>query len=419
MIDALMPYQIEGAKFLAGRTRAMLADEQGLGKTAQAIRAADMIMADRVAVICPASLVENWRREFRKWSAYERDLSVFSYEGAVKAIERKEARLIEGADVVILDEAHYLKTPGTQRSRLVYPAASRSPYVWALSGTPIPNHAGELYTHFKHLAPVKISTPQGSLWTERAFLERYCVLRETNFGFKPVGLRNTDELKAKLEGWFLRRRKDDVLRDLPPIRYGTINLKPTKEQVDVANDMANKATWQGWIDADSLPTGDEHMATARKLLAGAKVDALSRILADELESDLSYKVVIFGWHVDALKAMAHNLRTVNPVMVTGDTPLAARQAAVDAFQNDPNTRVFLGNIKAAGTGLTLTAASNLVFLELAWTPGDNAQAAMRVHRIGQTADSVLIRFCQLAGTLDEAVVSVLSRKTRDIAQLLE
>jgi SNF2 family DNA or RNA helicase len=414
-----MPYQIEGAKFLAARTRAMLADEQGLGKTAQAIRACDIIMAEHVAVVCPASLVENWRREFRRWSKADRSVYVFSYEGAVKAIESKESRMIEEADVVILDEAHYLKTPGTQRSRLVYPAASRRPYVWALSGTPIPNHAGEMYTHFKYLAPDRISTPQGSLWTEGGFLERYCVLRETNYGRKPIALRNSDELKAKLDGWFLRRTKKDIELQLPPIRYGTITLRATKEQYDVSREIADKTTWQQWIDEDRLPADDEHMASARKMLAGAKVDALSKILADELESDQSYKVVVYGWHVDALKALAHNLRSCNPVVVTGETPLPARQAAVDAFQTDRNTRVFIGQIKAAGTGLTLTAASNLVFLELAWTPGDNAQAAMRVHRIGQTAESVLIRFVELAGTLDEAVVSVLSRKTRDIAQILD
>jgi SWI/SNF-related matrix-associated actin-dependent regulator 1 of chromatin subfamily A len=401
-VSELFTYQLSGYAWLAGRPRALLADEPGLGKTAQAIVAADAACAEQVCVVAPASVVANWRREIERWSLGLWDYDILSYDAAVR-------RGLPKADTYIIDEAHYAKTLSAKRTKVLIGAGSPlhdAARVWALSGTPAPNHVGELYSWLAFFR-----AHEGLSY--RKFLDRYTNWQMTDFGPKVWGNKKAamPELQAKLQGVMLRRLKRDVLKDLPAVRWGDISLVGNVGSFD--NQLANNI-----LISDTLPGGDdEHIASLRRAVGDAKAGPLASFIADELEGS-GEKIVVFAWHKSVLDTLEAALAKFGVARIDGGTPSAKRQGIVDRFQADPACRVFLGNIIAAGIGITLTAASSLIFAEMSWTPGDNGQAAMRVHRIGQT-QPVLIRTATLRGSIDEAVNAVLARKTKALDQLYE
>ena len=394
----LFPFQDTGARWLAARRFAYLADEMGLGKTPQAICAADLAGARAVSVVCPASVKANWEREIERWSLGLWDYDVRSYDAAVR-------HGLPRADTYIIDEAHYLKTPGAARTKTLLGAGSRlrdAQRIWALSGTPAPNHVGEMWTWLRLFGATELA--------HRKFLEAHVNFRDTPYGPKVFGNKRgaLDQLGPTLEPLMLRRKKAEVLQDLPAIRWGDISLAQ-----NVSNRFPSVDT--PLIVGDDLPAEDEHIARLRKLTGELKAAPLAAFLAEELQQT-GEKIVVFAWHRAVLDILEQGLSKFGVARIDGSTPAAARQAVVDRFQSEGSCRVFLGNITAAGAGLTLTAASNLIFAEMSWTPGDNAQAAMRVHRIGQDRP-VLIRTATLRGSIDEAVNAVLARKTRALNEL--
>jgi SWI/SNF-related matrix-associated actin-dependent regulator 1 of chromatin subfamily A len=397
-MNTLFDFQDVGARWLAGKRFAYLADEMGLGKTPQAISAADLAGARSVSVICPASVRANWEREIERWSLGLWDYDVRSYDAAVR-------HGLPRADTYIIDEAHYLKTPGTARTKTLLGPGSRlrdAARIWALSGTPAPNHVGELWTWLRLFGATDLP--------HRKFLEAHVNFRDTPYGPKVYGNKRgaAERLATDLNPLLLRRRKVDVLKDLPAIRWGDISL---------AQNVAGRLSPVdiGLTTGDDLPAEDEHIARIRKLTGELKAAPLAAFLAEELQQT-GEKIVVFAWHRAVMDALEQGLAKFGVARIDGSTPAARRQGIVDRFQTDAECRVFLGNIQAAGAGITLTAASNLIFAEMSWTPGDNSQAAMRVHRIGQDKP-VLIRTSTLLGSIDEAVNAVLARKTRALMEL--
>jgi SWI/SNF-related matrix-associated actin-dependent regulator 1 of chromatin subfamily A len=159
----------------------------------------------------------------------------------------------------------------------------------------------------------------------------------------------------------------------------------------------------------------EHIAKLRRLIGTIKATAVAEVIKGELDSGLD-KVVVFGHHRDVLDILCAEFDAYGVVRLDGRTSMTERQAAVDQFQTFKNTRVFCGQITAAGVGLTLTAAQSAVFAEMSWVPAENQQAAQRIHRIGQTG-SCLVRYTILPGSLDEQIVDTLRRKMRGIAEV--
>ena len=447
MREALFPYQDKGADWLAGRRRGLLADEMGLGKTAQAIVAADRAGCRTALVLAPAAVGENWRREFLRWQATPRtakvvrkiddlvqppDVAVLSYDMA-RSRPILNALLSRRWDVLVCDEAHYLKNPGAARTRAVLGPrldevgglVSAADRVWGLTGTPMPNWPNELWPLLRAFAPEAIG--KTAYWS---FQKSFCVsVPLPNGQSKIVGVRDAERLKALVAPVMLRRKKADVLTDLPPLREGEIPLSGGTD-LALAGGDGETARLIREIQAQALLSDDvdkgvglvlqnasqESVSRLRRITAGVKAQALAPLLAEEMEQR-SDKLVVMAWHGETLDTMQDALAPFGAVRLCGKTAPAQRQAAIDAFQNDPACRVFVGQIQAAGTGITLTAASDLVFAEMSWTPSDNAQAAMRVHRIGQSRP-VMIRYATLAGTIDEAVVRVLRRKTQAIRSVL-
>lgn len=421
----LFPYQKAGVSHLAGRRTALLADDPGLGKTLQAIRACDAAMVLKVLVIAPAGVVENWKREIQKYRRGDWQAVVVSYD---KAAGSDHALLLrEEWDVLILDEGHFLKTLSSRRTSKIYgkeaklgddALASRAAQVWVLSGTPMPNDPSELYTHLRalHVDSV-LSERTGLPWTFHQFMHAYCTMKSTGFGMKITGSRNEAKLNKKLDGFMLRRRKGDVLKDLPPLRFGELWLEGDVTGVDfeeaevVRKTLAEKG-------AEGLRSIVAHVGSLRRITGMAKALPAAQWVNDWLDSTpVDKKIVVFAHHTEVIETLFDKLH-VRAVRVSGASKQGDRQRAVDRLQTDPAVRVFLGQITAAGTGITLTKASDLLFVESSWVPAEVEQAAMRIHRIGQT-EPCLVRFAMLAGTIDEDIQRAIARKTASIAAVVD
>lgn len=424
------PFQEVGVRFLTQRTSALLADEQGLGKTIQAILAVKTIKANRILVVCPAGLKLNWKREFERWMPGVKVQALF---GRTDTVSQDTNVLVVNYDLLIgteilnqllklkfavgiFDEAHYMKSRNARRTKAVLlkgGIASRCVYKWFLTGTPVLNRPVELYPMLKAAAPEIL----GSFTTFESFARRYCGGFFDGFLFRADGATNTEELNKKLtESFMLRRLKKDVLKELPDKMYQLIDIEAKdKETKDL---IAKEFNWtkQDAAYQKNLATGGADLAIMRHDLARKKVPAAIQHIKDLLE-DVE-KVVVYGYHKDVIAELAAGLKEFQPAVITGDTPGVVRQKLVDEFQTSPAARVFIGQIQAAGTGITLTAASTVVFVETSWVPGEVAQAEDRCHRISQK-NAVLVQFLVISGSLEEHMLRVLIDKKTTIEKIVD
>lgn len=423
----LMPYQEEGAEFLASRRYAFLADGMGLGKSAQAIVAADKVGARQVVVICPAVAVINWQREFELWSLTRPQLFVVSYDKATRPDIKEKIKSMQ-PDVLIIDEAHYAKTRTAKRTCALYGKhcvgngiANHSHRVWLLTGTPCPNNAGELYSHLRALWPETIMR-DGKPSNYADFIHTYCQVIDTQFGPKILGNKNTAELKAILRNLMIRRKAEDVLKDLPPIFWQSTVVEADHVLHDVrqleqepAVEALSASLQKGDINLEEMGVA---MASLRRVTGLAKAKLAARMVADELQNHAYEKIVVFVQHTEVGKTLIQELAKFGVVSISGTTTTTQRQNAIDQFQTNPKVRVFIGQLQACSTAITLHAANQVLFVEQSWTPADNAQAAKRCHRIGQKKP-VIVRMLGLAKSIDEFVAKVLTRKSQMIAEILE
>lgn len=455
----LLPFQRAGVAYMLGRRATLLGDHMGLGKTVQA---AGVLNADptarRVLVLCPASLRLNWRRELERWmvrpapiylptaktfpEAADDQIVVVHYD----ILWRLRDRLREREwDVVIADECHRLKSPGAQRTRAVLgtfkrgAAGPKEPIPakrWALlSGTPIVNRPIELWPLLRVLDPDGL----GQNWHD--FVTRYCEGHRGQWGWEVKGASHLDELQRSLRSTcMIRRLKSEVLADLPRKRRQVIELPDDGAKGAVATERgAWESRQEGLEDlrarlelakatedegeyreaVDALREGEfaafAEISKLRHATALSKVPVVVEHVSDAVES--SGAVVVFAHHKDVVAAIAAEFGPA-AVTLTGDTPMEARQAAVDRFQTDPACTVFIGTIGAAGVGITLTKSSHVIFSELSYVPGDVTQAEDRLHRIGQE-QSVLVQHLVLEGSIDAEIARTLVRKQEVIDRALD
>lgn len=443
-----LPFQKAGIAFAASRTATLIADEMGLGKTIQAIGS---INADaeikKVLVICPASLRLNWQRELRRWLT--RPLSISITNGTIADTDiviinydilKKHSEYIHSQewDLLITDECHYLKNPKTLRTQQVFggkdlPAIKAKKKIF-LTGTPIVNRPIELWPLVHSLDPAGL----GGNWI--GYAKRYCDGHQTRYGWEVKGASNLDELQDKLRSSIMvRRLKKDVLTELPAKRRQVIELPANgcgnavkveieifekhekimaelKIAVELAKASDSPDAYQQAIDRlrDAGRIAFTEISKLRHSTALAKVPAVIEHLKDATDGA---KVVVFAHHHDVIDAIAAEFGLAC-VTLTGDTNMIDRQKAVDRFQTDPACTLFVGSITAAGVGITLTAASHVVFSELTWRPGDLCQAEDRCHRIGQV-NSVLVQHIVLDGSIDATMAKTLIEKQEIIEKALD
>lgn len=412
-------YQEDGVAFLAAHPVALLADEPGLGKTAQAILAAKALGLEKILVICPKTPMLNWTQEFRLWWRDGPLPTVLNYD--LFSAKSPNATAVGIAsrdwDLLILDEAHRLKNAGANRTKFVYRrVAPRARHKWLLTGTPTPNHNGELWTHLAALSPDLIRGSSGRAMSRVEFEDLYCnVIVDPRYGRRISGNRNTAELRERIAPIVLRRKKSQVLKDLPALLFGTLplameNLRALKQLPNLppSVDPGDTDAVVAWLRSHPMPT-------ERRLLGIAKAPAAAEAVEDALDAG-NHKIILFAHHREVMDELQKRLSHLGLVRIDGQTAQADRDAAVHTFQTDPGCRVFLGQITACGEAITLTAASHVLFAETSWTPSDNYQAACRAHRIGQT-NAVTAQFLTAGGTLDDTIARVLARKAQGIADL--
>ena len=463
--DGLLPYQIEGVNFLVAKktdhANAGLFDDMGLGKTAQAIRGADALNIKRILVVCPAVARINWQREVLNWQTVTRttyviknvkadipleaDVVIVSYDMLANLALRTKVLDLE-FDLLIIDEAHALKNRTALRTKAVYGERlngqggiiSTAERTWILTGTPLPNNASEIYTHLRALASERLQTQDGRM-TYAQFVKYFCVVDILHFGMRTVerikGNKNTGELRQRLDGFFIRRKKEDVLTQLPALQWGTIVLEPPKsalkevmalEKTQAVSEVkavlaaaaASHHNKDGTLADDILRDANKQaLASLRRAVGLAKVEPTSDFIKEELEGGAK-KIILFCYHREVISQMAERLKAFSPVVITGDTARNARQKAIDDFQGDTKTRLFIGQITATNSAITLTASDNVLIMEPSWTPAENVQAAARAHRIGQKSSSVLARYVVLAGSIDEDLTRVIIRKSKQISEIM-
>lgn len=453
---AYLPFQRAGIAYASQRPATLIADEMGLGKTIQAIGVINMDPEIKtVLVICPASLKINWQRELTRWLTRplkigivngqwlpDWDIIIINYD----VLKKWDSTLKQTQfDLLICDEAHYLKNPKAQRTNQVLGKWDRDPdkripAIQAtrklfLTGTPIVNRPIELWPMLHSLQPDSL----GKSW--RGYVMRYCNGHETRWGWDVSGASNLSELQEKLRSTLMvRRLKRDVLTELPAKRRQVIELPANgcsevieaeqsawraheerlselKARVELSKASDNPADYEAAIQnlREGAQAAFNEISRLRHETALAKIPMVIDQLKETLEA--VDKIVLFCHHKDVVAAIQTEMGD-SCVILTGDQNQTQRQEAVDRFQSDPSIKVFIGTIGAAGVGITLTAAAHVVFAELDWVPGNVTQAEDRCHRIGQT-NSVLIQHLVLDGSLDCRMAHVLVAKQEVIDQALD
>jgi len=432
LYKCMFDYQKEGVEKVVRvfDGRALIGDEMGLGKTLQAISLADYYDAKRLIIVCPAYLRYTWKHELEKWIPgiestvilTGRDKIegvpfplIFSYEqAAAKAKELKKMK----PDMIVCDESHYLKSHKTKRSKALAPLVKSVKRALLLSGTPALNRPIELFSQLHMLYP-KIFPKY------RQFAERYADGKMSPMGFYDAsGISNKYELLwIARKTALIRRVKRDVLTQLPKKIRSEIYVNLSRKDVKPLTPLFGK-----WKDLNAripgmVPCSDEIKKAAfeRKCVitelfrktSEAKVEVVKKVVAGMVEQDL--KFIVFCYHKDLMD----EVQSVCPsnMRIDGDTPMKNRQKYVEAFQRG-ETQVAVLSMLAASTGITLTAASIVLFAELYYVPGVILQAEDRLHRIGQ-ASAVDVRFIIAKGSLDEHLFKMLHYKLATLDTALD
>ena len=461
----LYKYQIEGVNHIENKGgRALIADEMGLGKTVQALAWIQLHSHEvkPVVVVCPSSLKINWKRETLKWApdmipeilsgqtpySTKGDFLIINYDILPFWEQYLKSKNIV---TVIGDEVHLTKSNQAKRTKAFKRLVRDVDYIVALTGTPIENRPVEVYNIIQAidftLFPNYIK-----------FAMRYCNAKKGRFGWDMSGSSNTMELHDILvNSIMIRRKKKDVLKELPPkqiakvaleidnrveytkaenefVRYiqdkfrsysGEIEESVKKELKQYAKDKGLEVN-EELSDSDIENIKQEKLKSAKNAPMFASIETLKQLavkgkmkqITDWIEDFLESgeKLVVFAVHRKVIDHLTKHFK--GSVKIDGSVSMSKRQDVVDSFQNDPKVKLLIGNIKAAGVGITLTAASNVAMIQFPWSPGELVQAEDRVHRISQLKQ-VTIYYLVGEDTIEEKIIDILIRKEKIINQVLD
>lgn len=414
-------YQIEDATRLHHFDgRGLLASQMGTGKSLCTLLWAEQHADARpIIIVCPASLKFNWERECKLHLNWRADVLDGMRPDKHPPLGRSPIVIINydilkpwlpllrklTPKLIVLDECHVLQGRTTLRTRCVRELCQGIPHVIALSGTPLVNRPAELWPTLNILRPDLFP----SFWT---FAQRFCNMRRTPWGFDVSGASRLPELHALLtDNLMIRRLKEDVLPDLKAKKRIVVPLDLSdRTEYDAA--VKDYVAWLGARNPAKLVRAERAISInkitdLRQLVGRLKLPNVLQWVDNYLTSD-DGKMILFGIH-RAVVSAAHAANTNRSVLVDGSVTGPKRQLAVDRFQRQSDVRLFVGNIKAAGVGLNLTAAEAVVFAEYAWAPGTHTQAEDRPHRIGQTGQ-VTSYWLVARKTIEEKQVQLLQSK---------
>ncbi len=422
----LLSHQKEAIQKLLENKKFILADDMGLGKTTSSIVAALESGAKKILIICPATLKINWKREIENYSersifiaegkqfSTEHDFVIINYD-IIKNFhdaKKKDESQILGAnfDLVVIDEAHYIKNAQAQRTKLINDFVKKVDRLWLLTGTPMTSRPIDYYNLLS-----LIDSPVAKNWM--AYVIRYCQGYQFKVGSRKVwnvmGASNLEELRDRTSGLTLRRLKEDVL-DLPDKIITPIYLRlKSKEYEEVMGEYYN---WyeKNPEESKSLTVQFTKLTKVRQIIANEKITQTIELAENILEQDK--KVIIFCNFTESLNKIVEHFGK-SAVKVDGSMSKAERQHSVDEFQDNPKVKVFVGNIKAAGVGLTLTSAEAVIMNDLSFLPSDHSQAEDRAYRYGQK-NNVLVYYPIFENTIEGIIYDILNAKKQVISTVM-
>ena len=421
-----LEHQKEAIQKLVENKKYILADDMGLGKTTSTIIAALETGAKKVLIICPATLKINWKREIENYSdksiyicegknfEAEHDFVIINYD-IIKNFhdtKKKNESKILGAnfDLVVVDEAHYIKNAQAQRTKLINDIVKKVDRLWLLTGTPMTSRPIDYYNLLS-----LVDSPVAKNWM--AYVVRYCSGYQFRVGVKKVwnvmGASNLEELRERTSNTILRRLKEDVL-DLPDKIITPVYLRlRSKEYEEVMGEYYN---WyeKNPDESKSLTVQFTKLTKVRQILADEKINQTIELAENILEQDK--KVIIFCNFTNSLNKITEHFGK-SAVKLDGSMSKQERQFAVDQFQENDKIKVFVGNIKAAGVGITLTSAEAVIMNDLSFLPSDHSQAEDRAYRFGQK-NNVLVYYPIFENTIEGVIYDILNKKKNVIATVM-
>jgi len=417
--DGLYNFQSEAIDFLdKANGRALIADEQGLGKTIEALYwISTKPDIKSILVICPASVIYKWEAEIKKWDksrtvqvlrTSKEELSTKNYIiMSYSIMTRRNIELTEQVwDCVIFDEVHRLKEPKAMRSRAAKSIESK--YLLALSGTPLVNRPVEFYNILHMINP----SQWGTWWS---FTQRYCGAHNTYWGRDVTGASNLEELSARLHGTMIRRLKKEVLQELPDITRTKMPILVDASEIN----QAYRSLWETLHKDRVEREGNDVLAqltVLREAVGRAKVDTVVEIAKDLLDANSEKKIVIYAVHKEVVRRLEEQLKPYGVSTITGDVNNEERSKRQLKFQNGYMPRVMVISM-AGGEGIDLYRADSIIFAEREWTPAAEEQAEGRLHRIGQKC-AVEAIYLIASNTVDEDIDNLIESKRYILGQVI-
>ena len=421
-----LEHQKEAVQKLVENKKFILADDMGLGKTTSTIIAALESGSKKVLIICPATLKINWKREIENYSdksiyiaesknfSTEADYVIINYD-IIKNFhdpKKKDDSQVLAAkfDLVIIDEAHYIKNATAQRTKLINDIIKNTERIWLLTGTPMTSRPIDYF----NLLSI-IDSPVAKNWM--AYAIRYCSGYQFNVGGRKVwnvtGASNLEELRDRTLGLTLRRLKENVL-DLPDKIITPVYLRLKSKSYE--NVMGEYYDWydKNPDESKSLTVQFSKLTKVRQIIADEKIAQTIELAENIIEQDK--KVIIFCNFTDSLNKITEHFGKA-AVKLDGSMSKPNRQNSVDQFQDNPKVKVFVGNIKAAGVGITLTSAEAVIMNDLSFLPSDHAQAEDRAYRYGQK-NNVLVYYPIFENTIEGVIYDILNNKKQVIATVM-
>lgn len=421
-----------------GGVRCLLAWEMGLGKSLTSFLWSYWNKEERPAIVlCPAGLKENWAREaavhfgmrsevlegtrpgkggFRS----NKKLLIVNYDilGQRRAVNAGPGWIdwLRNLDpkLIIIDECQYVSNRSAKRTKYTKELCKGVPNVIALSGTPLTNRPAELWPTLNILRPDRFPF-------FRPYGNRFCAPRRTPWRMEYKGAVRLPELHKTLRKTvMLRLLKKEVLHELPDKRRIVLPLEITdrKQYQKAVHSFLRWLSEHNPAKAKKASRSEQvtKIGYLKRLAAELKVRSVFEWI-DNFLAGTDEKLILFGVHHNLIDQL-HSRYKKNSVVITGKVPVKKRLGIVDQFQNNPKTRILIGNIKAAGVGLNMTAATTVAFFELGWTPGEHTQAEDRAHRIGQTK-GVTVYYLVASGTIEEKLCEILQKKSEVLAATLD
>jgi len=424
-----MEHQKVAVEKLLANNKFILADDMGLGKTTSAVIASLESKARKILIVCPASLKINWEREIRnysnrkvlivegrKWgSTYDYYIINYdiikNYHTTDKSEDSDDYKLLVNAnfDLAIVDEAHYISNATANRTRLLNDVLETIPKVWLLTGTPMTSRPINYFNLLKI-----VESPLALNW--QSYVRRYCKGYQFNVGNRRVwntsGASNLDELRERTKNLVLRRMKTDIL-DLPEKIVTPVFVELTSKMYDEELEEFTRISTDK-KDNETISVTLNRLMKIRQLIAYEKIPYTCELIDKCLEQ--GKKVIVFTNFTMSLD-MIHEKYKKNSVTLDGRMNKDKRQENVDRFQTDDKIRVFIGNIKAAGVGITLTAAEVVIMNDLSFVPADHSQGEDRAYRYGQK-NSVLVYYPVFENTVEKIIYNILQKKKNIIDQVM-